>query len=76
MEERTTAEGRRYRYLKPARLKVVYERSSDGRRVTVIRRRGFGQYALAELVDRSLGVFVHRGDRPLRNVEKLFKGAF
>ena len=55
---------RPYRELERGRLKQVYERVSDGRRLTVIRRRGFGQYALAEFPDRTIGIFVHRGDSP------------
>ena len=53
-----------YRKLEPGRLKQLYERVSDGRRLTVIRRRGFGQYVLGEFPNRSIGVFVHRGDSP------------
>jgi len=40
------------------------ERVSDGRRLTVIRRCGYEQYALGEFPNRSIGVFVHRGDSP------------
>lgn len=58
-----TAE-RPYRMLEPARLKEVYDLVGDGRRITVIRKRGFGQYALAEFPERSIGTFVHRGDSP------------
>jgi hypothetical protein len=54
--------GRPYRELEPGRPKQVYERGSDGRRLIVVRRRGFGQYALGEFPNRSIGVFVHRGD--------------
>ncbi|SRR5579885_377985 len=57
-------ERRPYKYVEPGRLKEVYESKLDGKRLTVIRRRGFGQYALAEFPDRSIGVFVHRGDSP------------
>ena len=53
-----------YRKLEPGRLKQLYERVSDSRRLTVIRRRGFGQYVLGEFPNRSIGVFVHRGDSP------------
>jgi hypothetical protein len=62
MEERQTEKGGPYRFLNPAYLTQLYERCSDGRKVTVVLRRGFGQYALAELEDRSLQVFVHRRD--------------
>ena len=57
-------ERRPYRYVKPAHLRQVYQRNCDERRLEVIRRRGFGQYALAEFPDRSIKVFVHRGDSP------------
>ena len=53
---------RPYRFVKPARLTEVYERTSDHRIFKVIRRRGFAQYALTEFPDQSIGVFVHRGD--------------
>lgn len=56
--------GRCYRYLEPSKLVETYERL-DGRRLTVIRRRGFGQIGLSkEFGERSLAVFVHRGDSP------------
>jgi hypothetical protein len=61
-ERRIGENGREYYFLQPSKLAETYERK-DGRRLTVIRRRGFGQIALSkELGDRSLGVFMHRGD--------------
>jgi hypothetical protein len=57
--------GRRdgYRSLAPSTLQETYGRVGDGRRITVVRRRGFGQYALSsEFADGSIGVFMHRGD--------------
>jgi hypothetical protein len=45
-------------------LVEVFERVADGRQFRVIRRRGFGQCALAEFSEASIGVFVHRGDSP------------
>lgn len=52
-----------YRFLAPSKLAETYERVGDRRRITVIRRRGFGQYALStEFADGSVGVFMHRGD--------------
>jgi hypothetical protein len=46
-----------YRFLAPSKLAETYERVGDQRRITVIRRRGFGQYALStEFADGSLGV--------------------
>ena len=62
IEQRYTETGRRYRQLDPARLTQIYERRDAFHRIKVVWRRGFGQYALAEIPDRSLGVFVHRGD--------------
>jgi len=32
------------------------------REISIIRRRGFGQYALNEFPDDSLSIFCHRGD--------------
>ena len=61
-----SSEARPYRYLRPGSLIEIYERARDGRRLKVVRRRGFGQYALAEFPNRSIGIFVHRGDRPVR----------
>jgi hypothetical protein len=55
-------QSRPYPDLAPGRVSEIYKRVSDARRLTVVRRRGFGQYALAEFPDHSLGVFVHRGD--------------
>ena len=62
IENRTDDDGRPYRYLLPSKRIETYERT-DGRRLTVIRRRGFGQMALTnEFQQRSIGVFMHRGD--------------
>jgi hypothetical protein len=60
----TPTPDRPYCSLTPGRLTEIYKRVSDGREVKVVRRRGFGQYALAEFSDSSIGVFVHRGDSP------------
>jgi hypothetical protein len=60
--EPPTAE-RPYPYLELGSL-TVYERVSDSRRVTVVRRRGFGQCAIHEFANHSVGIFVHRGDSP------------
>jgi len=54
--------GHPFRHLEPAWLSHRYRNPHDGRQVLVTRRRGFGQYALHELPDASLGVFWHRGD--------------
>jgi hypothetical protein len=62
MESRRTDSNRKYNFLQPSKLVETYERT-DGRRLTVIRRRGFGQIALStEFTDCSIGVFMHRGD--------------
>lgn len=54
--------GHQFRHLEPGWLSQRYRNPHDGRQVLVTRRRGFGQYALHELPDASLGVFWHRGD--------------
>jgi hypothetical protein len=62
MENRVTPDGRSYRFLEPSKLSEIY-RAFDNRHVTILRRRGFGQIALQmEFVDRTIGVFMHRGD--------------
>jgi hypothetical protein len=62
-ETRISERGDRYRYLQPSRLLETYLRIGDQRQIAVIRRRGFGQYALSEeFADGSIGVFMHRGD--------------
>jgi hypothetical protein len=64
IESRTDPSGRPYRFLLPSKRIETYERE-DGRTFVVIRRRGFGQIALStEIPDRSIGVFMHRGDSP------------
>jgi hypothetical protein len=51
-----------YRNIDPSTLHQVF---SDGcSEITVMRRRGFGQYALLERPARSIGVFTHRFDTP------------
>lgn len=52
----------RYRDITPAWLRERYINPESGRTIHVTRRRGFGEYALNELPDGSLGVFCHRGD--------------
>ena len=52
----------RYRDIHPAWLKQTFKQQGTGKTVTVTRRRGFGQYAIDELPNASLGVFLHRGD--------------
>lgn len=62
MEKRYDQSGKEYKFLEPSKLSETYEQS-DGRRLFVVRRRGFGQIALTkEFCSRSIGVFMHRGD--------------
>lgn len=49
-----------YRHVEPSTLSERYL-GPDGE-ITIRRRRGFGQYALNELPEQSIGVFVHRSD--------------
>ena len=51
-----------YRDISPAWLRETYACQQSDRTIRITRRRGFGQYALDELPDASLGVFFHRGD--------------
>lgn len=60
--ERIPSYGRRHRHVEPAWLEETYLHQGSGRHIKVTRRRGFGQYALREIPDGSLGVFFHRGD--------------
>lgn len=60
---RVTDGGRGYQDVPPCVWSSRMVSDEDGRMVTVKRRRGFGEYALAtEFKDRSISVFVHRGD--------------
>jgi hypothetical protein len=64
IESRIDKDKRPYNFLEPSKLVETYERA-DGRQLAVIWRKGFGQIALSkEFNDRSLGVFMHRGDSP------------
>lgn len=59
---RVDTDGRRYPYLEPSRLTESYRRK-DGKTLTVIRRRGYGEIGLSkEFQLNSIGVFMHRGD--------------
>ena len=53
---------RRYREIEPAWRRSRYENIETGREIYVVLRRGFGQYALHEIIDGTLGMFLHRGD--------------
>jgi hypothetical protein len=62
LERRQDERRRPFNYLKPSRLIERYERE-DGRKITVVRRRGYGQIGLMEeFSEKGLGVFMHRGD--------------
>jgi hypothetical protein len=52
--------GKSYRFLEPSKLIETYLYS--GRQISVTRRRGFGQFGIAEFKDGEMGVFMHRGD--------------
>lgn len=52
----------RYREIEPAWMRVNYKNKETGKDIELCFRRGFGQYALHELEDGSLSMFVHRGD--------------
>jgi CRISPR-associated protein Csx16 len=54
--------GENFREVEPGWLHEVYRHTAGDRCIQVRRRRGFGQYGLAEMADASLGVFCHRGD--------------
>jgi hypothetical protein len=53
---------RKVRHVEPAWWRVNYRHIQTGRTIEICLRRGFGQYALQELADGSLGMFLHRGD--------------
>jgi hypothetical protein len=55
-------ERRSHRFVEPAWLCLTYRNIETDRHVEVVQRRGFGQYALHELTDNSLHMFLHRGD--------------
>jgi hypothetical protein len=54
----------RFRDIEPEWFFSDYENEANGKRISIVRRRGFGQYALQELPDGSLSMFLHRGDSP------------
>jgi hypothetical protein len=59
---RVEDERRGHREIEPAWLSLTYRHTETGRKVEVVMRRGFGQYALREMADSSLHMFLHRGD--------------
>jgi hypothetical protein len=52
----------KYRNIDPSWLQEAYRDSATGNEFTVTRRRGFGQYGLLEQADKTISVFMHRGD--------------
>lgn len=54
----------RFRVIDPEWFFSDYKNEANGKRISIVRRRGFGQYALQELPDGSLSMFMHRGDSP------------
>lgn len=54
----------KYRVIEPEWFLTDYVNEQTGRKILIVRRRGFGQYALHELPDHSLSMFMHRGDSP------------
>lgn len=62
---RLVQDGRfKFRVIDPECFLADYINDKTGRKILVVRRRGFGQYALHELQDGSLSMFMHRGDSP------------
>lgn len=51
-----------HREIEPAWRRSCYRNPGTGRAINLVFRRGFGQYALHELCDGTLGMFLHRGD--------------
>lgn len=62
VQTRTDGAGRSYRYLEPSFQRATYDLL--GGSIEIVRRRGFGQYALLEQPAESISVFVHRSDSP------------
>jgi hypothetical protein len=52
----------RFRVVDPEWFFADYINEATCRKIVIVRRRGFGQYALHELRDGSLSMFMHRGD--------------
>lgn len=50
-----------YRHIEPGKRVETYQRQGE-EPLIVVRRRGFGQMGLAEFPERSISVFMHRGD--------------
>ena len=52
----------KFRFVEPGWLFLDYKNEKTNRKIQIVLRRGFGQYALRELEDKALTVFMHRGD--------------
>ena len=62
---RRVQDGRfKFRVIEPEWFSADFVNEQTGRKILIIHRRGFGQYALHELPDHSLSMFMHRGDSP------------
>lgn len=61
---RVVGQSRTYRDLAPAWWRCQYQHVDTRKTVKLVLRRGFGQYALHELMSGQLGMFLHRGDSP------------
>ena len=53
---------RKFRWIEPGWFSCDFINSMTNRRIHIVWRRGFGEYALAELKDSSVDIFCHRGD--------------
>jgi len=60
MEQRGTESRVAYRHIEPSTFEQRY--TNGQAELTIVRRRGFGQIALVERKERSIGAFVHRHD--------------
>jgi hypothetical protein len=59
---RSDDSGAMYRYLEPSLITEIYK-NENGRHISILRRRGFGQIGLVKEFSRhSISVFMHRGD--------------
>lgn len=62
----------KYRVVEPEWLVSEYASEETGKLIQVVRRRGFGQYALQELQDNTLSLFMHRGDSPMEGGSNVY----
>ena len=64
MDRAQQLESSSHRQIDPEWLFLPYSRIGTNRKITIVLRKGFGQYALHEIEDGGLSVFMHRGDSP------------